>query len=94
MEKYGESIYGTRGNVTPQAWGVITAKDKVLYVHVLKQDNQPYLFIPSLKEKVLSASFMADRSNVKFKQQPEGLFIYMNRSDSEVTDRIIQLKIQ
>lgn len=95
MEKYGESIYGTRGNViAPQAWGVITAKDKVLYVHVLKQDNQPYLFIPSLKEKVLSASFMADRSNVKFKQQPEGLFIYMNRSDSEVTDRIIQLKTQ
>lgn len=95
MEKYGESIYGTRGNViAPQAWGVITAKDKILYVHVLKQDNQPYLFIPSLKEKVLSASFMADRSNVKFKQQPEGLFIYMNRSDSEVTDRIIQLKTQ
>ena len=95
MQKYGESIYGTRGNViAPQDWGVITANDKILYVHVLKQPSLPYLFIPSLKEKILSASLMANSSELKFKQQPEGLFIYMDRSDAESTDKIIQLKIQ
>lgn len=95
MKKYGESIYGTRGNVVPpQEWGVITAKDKVLYVHILNQPSQPYIFIPSLKEKVVSASLMDDDTSIKFKQQPEGLFIYTNNSGTGSPDRIIRLKIQ
>ena len=36
MEKNGESIYGTRGNFIPvQDWGVVTAKNKDIYVHIL-----------------------------------------------------------
>jgi alpha-L-fucosidase len=95
MKKYGESIYGTRGNVVPpQEWGVITAKGKRLYVHILKEPNLPYIFIPTFKDKVLSASLMEDNSSLKFKQQPEGLFIYTNPSGAGTPDRVIQLKIQ
>jgi alpha-L-fucosidase len=95
MKKYGASIYGTRGNiVAPQDWGVVTAKEKLLYVHVLNQPKEPYLFIPSLKEKVISASLMEDDTTIKFKQQPEGLFIYTNDTGTQSTDRIIRLKIQ
>ena len=30
MQQYGESIYGTRGNIIPpQDWGIVTIKDKI-----------------------------------------------------------------
>jgi alpha-L-fucosidase len=36
MEKYGETIYGSRGGpIAPQPWGVTTQKDDRVYVHVL-----------------------------------------------------------
>jgi alpha-L-fucosidase len=36
LEKNGDSVYGTRGGpVAPQSWGVTTAKDAAVYVHVL-----------------------------------------------------------
>ncbi|WP_379091582.1 alpha-L-fucosidase [Pedobacter sp. UC225_65] len=36
MDKYSETIYGTTGNIIkPQPWGLITRKDKILYVHIL-----------------------------------------------------------
>lgn len=53
---------------------------------------QPYLAY--LKEKFVSASFMEDDTELKFKQQPEGLFIYTNMPGSESADQIIRLKIQ
>jgi len=34
LKQYGESIYGTRGNIIPpQPWGVLTGKDKSLFAH-------------------------------------------------------------
>ena len=45
MNKNGESIYGTRGGlVAPQEWGVVTEKNKTLYVHILKNAKANLLF--------------------------------------------------
>ncbi|MEO5889810.1 MAG: alpha-L-fucosidase [Ferruginibacter sp.] len=92
----GETIYNTRGSIYPQQdWGVITAKDKSLYVHIIQQPKQPgYIFIPEFKGKIISATLKADKKNIKFKQVPEGAFIYLDGIKLDDIDTIIKLSIQ
>lgn len=92
VQKNGEAIYGTRGSGIPaQPWGVITQKDKNLYVHVMTPPQQPYIFIPQLKGKIAKAALLADGSVVKFKQQTEGVFVYLNGITTDPNDTIIKL---
>jgi alpha-L-fucosidase len=93
LHQNGETIYGTRGNIiAPQKWGVITADNKILYVHIMKIPAQePYIFIPELKVKIITASLLQGGSKIKFKQLPEGSFIYLNGVKTDDIDTIIQL---
>lgn len=92
MKKYGESIYGTRGNlIAPQQWGVVTYKNKTLYAHIINEPQQSYIFLPWVKHKVTKAVLLSDGSNVNFKQQPEGLFVYVNKMDAKAIDTIIEI---
>lgn len=92
MKKYGESIYGTRGNlIAPQQWGVVTYKNKTLYAHIINEPQQSYIFLPLVKRKVTKAVLLSDGSNVNFKQQPEGLFVYVNKMDAKAIDTIIEI---
>ncbi|WP_199271527.1 alpha-L-fucosidase [Cellulophaga sp. L1A9] len=92
--KYGESIYGTRGNViTSQNWGTITRKDKTLYMHILNPSSEPYFFIPELKERVKSVTTFEGES-VKFKQTKEGTFVYLDSDSIDDIDEILKLKIK
>ncbi len=94
IKNNGQSIYGTRGSgIAPQPWGVVTQKDKQLYVHVLTMPQQPYIFIPGIKVNVKAASLLNDNTAVKYKQQPEGLFIYLNTVKADAYDTIIKLTI-
>lgn len=94
MKKNGETIYGTRGNViTPQPWGVVTAKGKVMYAHIMVPPNQPYIFIPEVKGKIIAAKLFADGSNIRYKQQAEGIFVYTTGSKTDAADTIIELTI-
>lgn len=55
MAKYGETIYGTRGNIIePQPWGVAAYKNKKIYLHILKPtaNNQYTVTLPG---KILKA---------------------------------------
>ena len=95
MKQYGESIYGTRGNIiSPQQWGVVTAKDKNIYLHILNKPPGTYLFVPGMSQKITSASDMGSTTKLKFKQQPEGVFVYFSESPKESVDHIIQLEVQ
>jgi len=60
MQANGGSIRGTRGNlVAAQDWGVLTYKDKTIFVHLLdKKDNNNYIFIPQLKEKLTALVYL------------------------------------
>jgi alpha-L-fucosidase len=92
MQKNGESIYGTRGNlIAPQQWGVVTYKNKTLYAHVLNTPQQPYIFLPLVKGKVIKAILMSDGSSVKYKQQPEGVFVYADNIKPDAIDTVIEL---
>ena len=96
MKANGETIYGTRGNVYAlQDWGVVTAKNKTMYVHILKQPAQPaYIFMPGFKDKISAASLRAGNKNIKFRQMPEGTFIYLDAVSMDPIDTIIELKMK
>ena len=96
MQQYGETIYGTRGNyIPPQEWGVVTAKNKTVYAHVMQIPGESgYIFIPGLKEKVIKTFGFADKSPLKFKQLPEGLFIYINGLKQDDADAVIQIDLK
>lgn len=95
MSQYGESIYHTRGNIIPvQEWGVVTGNLKTVYVHILKHINGSFIFLPGLQQKVLNASVFNGNSALKFKQQPEGLFIYLTDVKQDEIDTVLKLQIQ
>lgn len=96
MDRYGESIYGTRGRVVPpQDWGVVTRKDKTFYVHLLNRPTaQPYIFIPGLNQKIKSATTLADKKPVKTKQVTEGCFVYLDNVPEDAMDAIVVLELQ
>jgi alpha-L-fucosidase len=92
MQKNSSSIYGTRGNIIPpQDWGVVTGKEKTYYVHMLKSTGLPYVFVPGLKATILSAQQLVGGKKVRFQQQAEGVFIYVEGISLDSIDTIIQL---
>ncbi len=93
MKLYGETVYGTRGNIIPpQEWGVVTVKDKLIYAHLLKRTGSNYIFIPGVQQKITSAVLLNDKRTLKFKQQPEGVFIYTDGITWDDIDTIVQLQ--
>ncbi|MEI8073512.1 MAG: alpha-L-fucosidase [Bacteroidota bacterium] len=87
------SIQGTRGNiVAAQDWGVLTQKNKTIYIHLLsKKDGNNYIFIPQLNEKITTANLFNTKTPVKFKQVAEGVFVYLDSIQLNDIDTIIQL---
>jgi alpha-L-fucosidase len=92
IKQNGESIYGTRGNiVSPQPWGVITHKNKTLYTHIMVWPQENYIFIPKLKGKISRAVLLGTKTAVRYKQQEEGVFLYLDGIKAVPYDTIIQL---
>lgn len=95
VSKNSESIYGTRGSyVPPQPWGVLTAKAKAMYAHVMEQPDEAYVFIPGVKEKVSKVALLSNGSSLKFKQQAEGVFIYTTGIAWDGNDTVMKLTVQ
>ena len=96
MKTNGETVYGTRGGlIPPQPWGVLTGKGKTVYVHVLKSPEQKgYLFIPEFKPAIAKAMLFKDKKEVKFKQLPEGVFVYLDGINLDNVDTILQLELK
>lgn len=95
LNQNGESIYGTKGNlIPPQEWGVMTAKGKTVFAHILKRPAQSFVFIPLMTQKINKAVSFADKKNLQFKQQAEGVFIYTDGITWNDADTIVQLELQ
>ena len=93
MKQYGETIHGTRGNIIPpQEWGVITLKEKTIFAHILKIPSGTYIFIPGVQQKVKNVVLFSDKRTLKFKQQPEGVFVYPDGITWDTIDTIIQVE--
>ncbi len=95
MKQYGNTIYGTRGKlIPPQSWGGATYRDKTVYLHLLKNVNDPYIFIAGFNEKVDKAILVNQQTPVRIKQQPEGIFIYLDHIVPDAIDTIIELDLK
>jgi len=96
LKQYGETIYGTTGNVIPpQPWGVVTAKNKLYYAHLINLSaGSSSVFIPMTKEKVSMASLFPGKEKLKIKQQPDGVMVFLEGVKFDSTDTVIQLELK
>jgi len=95
LQQYGSTVYGTRGGVTiPKSWGGFTQKGKSLYMHILQKQEGDYIFIPELKQKIKRATTLDGKTVIKYKQQPEGTFIFLNGISWDNIDTILELQLQ
>jgi len=73
----------------------MTIKNKTVYMHILHTPENPaFIFIPELKEKISKAFLLNGQKEIKFKQQPEGTFIYIDGVVLDDIDTIIQLDLK
>lgn len=94
MAKYGETIYGTTGNVIkPQKWGLITRKDKILYVHILNDTGADHIILPDFNQKIKNAVTFDQGTKVPYKQEADGLHLFVKKEPNTI-DKIIKLEIQ
>jgi alpha-L-fucosidase len=96
MKINGQSIYGTRGNVLKeQEWGVVTAKDKIWYGHIIKTPkDSSYILITEMKNKIKKCNLISSKKELKFNVKPEGTYIYLNGVALDPIDTIIELHLQ
>lgn len=96
MKINGQSIYGTRGGVLKsQEWGVVTAKDKIWYAHIIKTPkDSSYIFIPEMKNKIKKCNLLNNKKALKFKQQSGGVFVYLIGVQLDAIDTIIELQLE
>lgn len=95
LQQNGESIYGTRANViATQEWGTVTAKDKRLFVHVLNPPSESFILLPRITQKVSGVQLYSSKQSLKWKQQPEGLFIYLDGISINSADEIIEVTLK
>lgn len=93
LRQYGESIYGTTGNLAPpQDWGVITARDKIMYVHILKKPGESTISIEATPGKIINCKMMLTGQPVKFKQDKNAITINLDGITWNDADTIIQLQ--
>ncbi len=92
MEKYGESIYNTRGGpFVNDKWGGFTHKDNIIYVHVLDWSKMPEM-LPAVKRKIRKASCLSG-GKVSFIQSPDGLKVSFSGKSTDQIDTIIKLEL-
>ncbi|NCT77142.1 MAG: alpha-L-fucosidase [Chitinophagaceae bacterium] len=95
LEKYGESIYGTRGGpLTPQSWGVTTQKGQITYIHLFKQPAEGTILIPGSKQKVKQVRVLGQDTIVKFKVTKEGVLIETGNVQLAGPDTVIALELR
>ena len=92
MGKYGESIFGTRGNIMPaQNWGVVTSKDKKVFVHILKDSIQP-IVVEGITGKIKSCQLMGNNQEVKYKEAKNSVTIKLDGITLVEPDTIIEIE--
>ncbi len=93
MNKYGESIYGTRGGPiqpTDHVCGT-TYKGNVIYVHVITWPDKTLKIAP-IKQKI-TASQCLNGYPIKVSQDENGITLFLNTDKTPDIDTIIKLTL-
>jgi len=92
LQKYGESVYGTRGGPFPRAdWGGATYKGDTIYLHVL-DPNLETLKLPPIAKKIVGNSVLTG-GTATVKQTAESIEISVPKADRQEIDTIVVLKL-
>ncbi len=92
LEKYGESIYSTRGGPIKPGKGIVsTHKGDTVYLHVLQWPGDS-IVLPALPKKVLSATLLTG-GDVKLAQVDGKITLTVAKADQQEIDTIISLKL-
>lgn len=92
MKEYGETIHGTRGGPTgPRTWGVTTAKDNLIYVHVLEPEDN-VLYVPLGGQKVKKAILFGGKKKLGFEEYGDGILLNLPEINPEQYDTVIVLE--
>jgi alpha-L-fucosidase len=91
LQKYGESVYGTRGYsaIPPRNWGAVTRKGDTIYVHILDwQDN--VLALPKIAE-ARAAKLLLDGSPIKLDQLADATLLHLPAGKRDPYDTVVAL---
>ncbi|MCW0483247.1 alpha-L-fucosidase [Gaoshiqia sediminis] len=93
LEKYGETIYGTRkGPIKPTNWGATTQKGNTIYLHILELSEEN-LLIHNLNSKIKSIKLFDDGAKVNFKTTEFGTLIEIPFNKRQLVDTILKIEI-
>jgi alpha-L-fucosidase len=94
LDRYGESVYGTRGGpIPPRPWGVTTHRGDTVYVLVLDWAD-PALALPRLPRPVRAARSLADGADVTFDEGEAGVVLQLPPPVPESVVRVIVLELE
>lgn len=92
LEKYGESIYGTRGGPFPRGrWGAATQKGDTIYLHVLDR-KLDLLKLPPLKRKIVGCRVLTG-GTATVKQTAEAVEVTLPEAENREVDTIVMLRL-
>ena len=92
LQKYGESVYGTRGGPWKPSRDIAsTRKGNVIYLHVLRWPGES-ITLHSLARKVVGSSLLTG-GKVEVKQTAGRLVIAVPTSDRQAVDTIVKLEL-
>ena len=92
LDKYGESIYGTRGGPWKPSKGLAsTRKGNVIYVHILNQ-KRDRIELPTIPHGILSATLL-DGHNVYFTNGDNNLILTVPQSLYDNCDTVVKLTL-
>ena len=94
LKQNGNTIYGSRGRIVPpQSWGVVTGKNNMVYVHLLKKITESSVLLPEYHVKIKNASLENNGKKLQIKDAKEGTYIYLDPTDQNNVDTIIGLQL-
>ena len=92
LNKYGETIYGTRGGIVgPHDWGVSTQRGNKLYIHIMNSMDSS-LFIPTGNHKVKAAVVYGTNKRVNFTKTGKGITLNLDTVPTDI-DYIVELSL-
>ena len=93
LQRNGKSIYGTTGNlISPQDWGVVISKDKMIYIHILKKPGQSFIVLEGLPGKVQNCRLSVNKKPLKFRQDKKGITVNVDKVVLDDSDTIIEMQ--
>jgi len=94
LERYGDSVYGTRGGpFKPGRWGVSTNRGNRVYVHILDwPQKQDALLLPPLPRALVGSSLLSGGA-VTATQAAGGIEIRVPEASRQAIDTVVALDL-